>query len=211
MKGIFIALEGPDGSGKSTIIKEITKYLKRKDIDFIVTREPGGTTIGEDIRNILLDKKNKDMTSATEALLLAAARGQHVQEKILPAIEDGKVVLCDRFILSSLAYQGVGRDLGIEEVRMVNDFAIKGTRPDLTLFLHVDPITTLSRKTEEKGGDRLEREGAEFHRKVYNGYMKLLKMYPENVQMINANKSKKEVLNQSIYHIENILKGRNMQ
>lgn len=210
MKGIFIALEGPDGSGKSTMLKEITNHLMKKNIDLIVTREPGGTKIGEDIRNILLDEKNKNMLPQTEALLYAASRGQHVNEKILPAIESGKVVLCDRFILSSLAYQGVGRNLGIEEVRFINDFAIKGIRPDLTLFFHVDPATTLSRKTQKKGGDRLEREGVEFHKKVYDGYMELLKMYSGKLDMIDATKSKKEVLKQSIYSIESFLKGRNI-
>lgn len=206
MKGIFIALEGPDGSGKSTIIKHITKYLEEKNIDVLVTREPGGTKIGESIRKILLDSKNKNMTPETEALLLAAARGQHMYQKILPAVKSGKVVICERFILSSLAYQGIGRDLGIEEVRMINDFAIRGMRPDLTLFFHVDPVTTLKRKTGEKGGDRLEREGIDFHKKVYDGYVKLLEIYHKDIKIIDATKSKKEVLEQSIRHIENILK-----
>src|SRR5699024_10362369 len=111
-------------------------------------------------------------------------------------LKTGKVVICERFILSSLAYQGIGRGLGIERVKMINDFAIKGIRPNLTLFFHVDPVTTLSRKTEKRGGDRLEREGIEFHREVYNGYMKLLRMYPENVKMIDATKSVQEVFNQ---------------
>lgn len=207
MKGIFITLEGPDGSGKSTIMKSITNYFKDKNIDFIGTREPGGTEIGEEIRSIILDKKNKNMAAETEALLYAASRGQHVHEKIIPALRAGKIVLCERFILSSLAYQGVGRGLGIEEVRMINDFAIKGIRPDLTLFFHVDPSLTLDRKTEGKEGDRLEEEGAEFHREVYKGYMKLLKTYPENIKIIDASKTVEEVFNQSIYHIEKILKN----
>lgn len=208
MKGIFIALEGPDGSGKSTVIKSIRKYLEDRGIDVVETREPGGTPIGESIRRILLDNRNKAMLPETEALLLAAARGQHVKEKILPAIKSGKVVLCDRFVLSSLAYQGVGRDLGVEEVRMINDFAIKGIRPDLTLFFDVDPETTLLRKTQDKGGDRLETEGIEFHRKVYGGYLRILKDCSESIIVIDATKSKKEVINQSIVHIENYLKGR---
>lgn len=187
----------------------IVTYLKEKKMDFIWTREPGGTEIGEKIRKIILDAENKNMADETEALLYAASRGQHVQEKILPALKEGKVVLCERFILSSLAYQGIGRKLGIEEVRMINDFAIKGIRPDLTLFFHVDPATTLNRKTEHRGGDRLEKEGVDFHREVYHGYMKLLDMYPENTQIIDATKSIEEVFEQSIYYIENILKGRN--
>lgn len=208
MRGIFIVLEGPDGSGKSTVIKNIRKYLESRGIDVIETREPGGTDIGESIRKIILDNRNKAMLPETEALLLAAARGQHVKEKILPAIESGKVVLCDRFVLSSLAYQGVGRDLGVEEVRMINDFAIKGIRPDLTLFFDVDPETTLQRKTQNKEGDRLETEGVGFHRKVYDGYLSILRDCSESIVIIDATKSKKEVISQSIVHIENFLKGR---
>ena len=205
LKGIFIALEGPDGSGKSTIMKLIIDYFNEKNIDFISTREPGGTVIGEEIRHIILDKKNQNMSAETEALLYAASRGQHVHEKILPALEAGKIVITERFILSSLAYQGVGRGLGIEEIRMINDFAIKGIRPDLTLFFHVDPILTLKRKTEE-GGDRLEKEGSSFHKRVYNGYMELLNTYTDNLQIIDATKSIEEVFSQSIVHIENTMK-----
>ena len=116
MRGHFITLEGPDGSGKSTILKLIENYLGDKGIEFITTREPGGTNIGEKIRHIILDNNNTNMGGETEALLYAAARAQHVHEKIIPALEDGKLVICDRFTLSSLAYQGVGRDLGIERV-----------------------------------------------------------------------------------------------
>lgn len=205
MKGIFITLEGPDGSGKSTIMNLLRDYFYEKNIDIIFTREPGGTEIGEEIRHIILDNRHKNMLAETEALLYAASRGQHVHEKILPALNSGKIVLCERFILSSLAYQGVGRSLGVEEVRMINDFAIKGIRPDLTLFFHVDPVVTLNRKTSKKGGDRLEREGYEFHKKVYEGYMELLEMYPTNTKIIDATQSIEQVFSQSIYHIEKIL------
>lgn len=208
MKGAFIAFEGPDGSGKSTMVRMISNYFKDNNIDFIQTREPGGTRIGEDIRRILLDNRNKGMIPETEALLYAASRGQHSREKILPAIEEGKVVLCDRFLLSSLAYQGVGRGLGIEEVMMINDFAIKGIRPDLTLFFHVDPTTTLIRKTNKKGGDRLEREGDSFHKIVYEGYMELIKTYSDNVIIVDATKSKEEVFEETKIQINNFLKRR---
>lgn len=206
MKGIFIALEGPDGSGKSTIMGKITDYFKDKDIEFIGTREPGGTEIGEKIRETILDEANKAMVPETEALLYAASRGQHIHEKILPALNQGKVVICERFILSSLSYQGVGRNLGIEEVKNINDFAIRGVRPDLTLFFDVDPELTLKRKTKNQGGDRLEKEGIDFHKLVYNGYMDLMEMYPENVKIIDASKDIDEVFNQSIKHIEEALK-----
>lgn len=205
MRGLFITLEGPDGSGKSTIIKLIGDYFKEKGIDFIQTREPGGTSIGEDIRHIILDNKNTDMGEETEALLYAASRAQHVHEKILPSLNAGKLVLCDRFLLSSLAYQGVGRNLGIENVKMINDFGIRGLYPDLILFFHIDPEVTLKRKTRGSSGDRLEKEGNDFHNRVYNGYMELLKLYPDNIQIIDASQSLEEVLKSSIEKIEKLL------
>lgn len=205
MAGLFIALEGPDGSGKSTITKLLADYFKSKNIDHIITREPGGTIIGEDIRDLILDTKNTEMAPETEALLYAASRGQHVHEKIAPALKEGKIVLCDRFVLSSLAYQGVGRGLGIEKVKAINDFAIKDVYPDLILFFHIDPEVTLRRKTKKLGGDRLEKEGNDFHNKVYDGYMKLIEMYPRNVRKIDATKPVEEVLNQAIGEIEKLI------
>ncbi|HLR34569.1 MAG TPA: dTMP kinase [Tissierellales bacterium] len=205
MRGIFITLEGPDGSGKSTISRNIANYLSEENIDFITTREPGGTKIGEDIRDIILDSNNKKMCPETEALLYAASRGQHVQEKILPSLNKGKVILCERYLFSSLAYQGVGRNLGIEEVKKINDFAIKNVYPDLVLFLDVDPMEVLKRKTKRNGGDRLEREGNNFHLKVYRGYKKLIKMYPENLKIINASKSIEETSKKSIEYVKKIL------
>jgi len=203
--GKFITLEGPDGSGKSTIINLISDYMKQKGIEFTVTREPGGTLIGEEIRDIIIDNKNTNMGAETEALLFAAARGQHIHEKIIPALNDGKIVISDRFLLSSLAYQGIGRNLGVERVKMINDFGLRGIYPDLVLFFHIDPEITLERKTDGMGGDRLEQEGVEFHKKVYEGYMELLKKYPENVKIIDATKSVDEVFSQSIHEIEKLL------
>jgi dTMP kinase len=179
--------------------------MKKKGIDYIVTREPGGTLIGEEIRGIILDNKHTKMGSETEALLYAAARSQHVHEKIKPALNDGKIVICDRFVLSSLAYQGVGRDLGIERVKMVNDFGLGGLYPDLILFFHVDPEVTLSRKTDKLGGDRLEKEGNDYHKKVYNGYMELIKRYSSNISIIDATKSIEDVYAQCIGEIEKVL------
>lgn len=205
MTGKFITLEGPDGSGKSTIINLIEDYLKDKNIDYIITREPGGTQIGEKIRDLILDNNNTSMGPETEALLYAAARGQHVHEKILPALESGKTVICDRFLLSSLAYQGVGRKLGVERVKAINDFGLRGVYPDLILFFHIDPLVTLERKTNKLGGDRLEQEGSDFHNRVYNGYMELIKKYPENVKVIDATKSIEKVFNQSLIEIRKLL------
>lgn len=205
MKGLFIALEGPDGSGKSTITNLIKSYLEDKNIDFIITREPGGTALGESIREMILDKGNTDMKAETEALLYAASRAQHVHEKIRPALDQGKLVLCDRFVLSSLAYQGVGRNLGVEKVKMINDFAIDETYPDLILFFYVDPETALLRKTKDLKGDRLELEGNEFHDRVYKGYIDLIEKYPKNVKIIDATRPIKQVLEESIFQIEKIL------
>lgn len=208
MNGLFIALEGPDGSGKSTIAKLLGDYLDEKNIAYISTREPGGTEIGEKIRNLILDKEHTDMSDRTEALLYAASRSQHVDEKILPALKEGKLVLCDRFVLSSLAYQGRGRQLGIENVKQINDFAIGDVYPDLILFFYIDPSITLKRKTENDGVDRLELEGDKFHQNVYKGYMEVLDMYPKNIKKIDATKSIEDVLDQSIREIESLLENR---
>jgi dTMP kinase len=207
MRGLFITLEGPDGSGKSTMISLVGQYLAERGIDHVITREPGGTSIGEKIRGIIIDRDNSNMGAETEALLFAASRAQHVHEKILPSIKAGKVVVCDRFLLSSLAYQGVGRGLGIQEVKAVNDFGLRGITPDLILFFHVDPEVTLLRKTKE-GGDRLEEEGGAFHREVYQGYMNLLKMYPENIVMIDAEKPIDEVYAQTITALARVLNSK---
>lgn len=204
MLGKFITLEGPDGSGKSTFIRLISEYMESKGISFIVTREPGGTPIGEKIRDIILDNENINMGSETEALLYAAGRSQHIHEKIIPALKEGKIVISDRFLLSSLAYQGVGRGLGIENVKMINDFGLRGIQPDLILFFHIDPEITLERKTTQ-GGDRLEKEGNDFHRKVYEGYRELIEKYPENICRIDARKSVDEVFQQGLSEIKKIL------
>ena len=165
MSGIFITLEGPDGSGKSTVVESLSEYFNNSKIDYIFTREPGGTDIGEDIRNIILDNKNTLMSPRTEALLYAASRSQHVHEKIKPALQAGKVVLCERFVLSSLVYQGIGRGLGVGDVKAINDFGIEGLKPDLTLFFNIDPIVSLKRKRVGDNVDRLEMEGAGLDRK----------------------------------------------
>lgn len=206
MSGIFITLEGPDGSGKSTVVESLSEYFNNRKIDYIFTREPGGTDIGEDIRNIILDNKNTLMSPRTEALLYAASRSQHVHEKIKPALQAGKVVLCERFVLSSLVYQGIGRGLGVGDVKAINDFGIEGLKPDLTLFFNIDPIVSLKRKRVGDNVDRLEMEGAGFHREVYKGYLELINMYPENIVVIDASKSAEKVFEQVKKEVENKLK-----
>ena len=173
MKGIFITFEGNDGCGKTTQINLVSDYLKSLGYDVLVSREPGGTAISEKIRTIILDPDNKGMDPACEALLYAASRAQHVSEVIIPALEAGKVVICDRFVESSIVYQGIGRELGIDEVRTINDFAIKGCRPDITFLITLAPVIGIRRKIESGKPDRLEMENIKFHQKVFDGYEKL--------------------------------------
>ncbi len=202
---MFITFEGPDGSGKSTIIQKVYDYLIENDYEVIKTREPGGSPIAEKIRDLILDTENTKMGYRTEALLYAASRAQHVEETILPALNENKIVLCDRFLISSLAYQGVGRDLGIENVRKINEFAINGVFPDFVLFFDVDPITTLKRKSSLDTADRLEKEGNNFHERVYNGYKQILNS-EKDIEIIDATQSIEDVFNQCI----NVLKRRNV-
>ncbi|AQP54329.1 dTMP kinase [Vagococcus penaei] len=190
MQGIFITIEGPDGSGKSTLIKELIPLIEKTcRVPLCVTREPGGIDISEQIRQIILSPENSAMDDRTEALLYAAARRQHLVQKVLPALEAGKLVLCDRFVDSSLAYQGAGRQLGMEEVWQINQFAIQGTMPNLTLYLDVDAAVGLERinkgrKTSEL--DRLDQEALAFHETVREAYLVLLDNHPERIKKIDA-------------------------
>ena len=193
---MFITFEGPDGSGKSTVIKAVYERLINDGYSVILTREPGGTPIAEKIRNVILDNSNTALDARTEALLYAASRRQHLVEKIWPAIKEGKIVLCDRFLDSSLAYQGEGRKLGIENILNVNLFATENTYPDLTLFFNISPEEGLKRVSKDKKrvADRLDNENANFHQEVYNGFLKVNSMYKDRIQVIDATKSLNEVI-----------------
>ncbi|MCD3350744.1 dTMP kinase [Clostridium botulinum D/C] len=188
-KGVFITLEGPDGSGKTTIVKMIEKYLKENNVDYISTREPGGINISEQIREIILDTKNTEMDARTEALLYVASRRQHLAERVIPALKLGKIVICDRFIDSSLAYQGYARGIGIDEVMSINEFAIDGYMPNLTLYLDIEPEIGLKRisQNDKREVNRLDLEKLDFHKKVREGYFKVLEKYPNRINKINAN------------------------
>jgi dTMP kinase len=192
----LINLEGVEGSGKSTLIKSVNNFLQDKGKKVIVSREPGGIEIAEQIRSIILDKKNLKMDARTEALLYAAARRQHLVEKIIPSLNEGKIVLCDRFIDSSLAYQGHARGLGIDEVLSINKFAIGNFMPNLTLYLDLDPQIGLDRISKNKGREvnRLDLEEITFHKKVREGYEEVLKRFPERIVRINANQELEIVL-----------------
>ena len=193
---MFITFEGPDGSGKSTVIKAVYERLINDGYSVILTREPGGTPIAEKIRDIILDNSNTALDARTEALLYAASRRQHLVEKIWPAIKEGKIVLCDRFLDSSLAYQGEGRKLGIENILNVNLFATENTYPDLTLFFNISPEEGLKRVSKDKKrvADRLDNENANFHQAVYNGFLKVNSMYKDRIQVVDATKSLNEVI-----------------
>ncbi len=205
MKGLFISVEGTDGAGKSTQIDLLLEHLKSKGIDVIYTREPGGTYISEKIREIILDTDNEGMKDACEALLYAASRAQHVREKIVPALNEGKVVLCDRYVDSSIVYQGVARGLGIDEVRAINDFAIGGVMPDITLFFDLTVEESVKRKKNMGSLDRIEKESFDFHKKIYDGYIKLAESDPERIKRIDASKPVEEVHAQVLKALEGLI------
>ena len=191
-KGIFITVEGSDGSGKSTQIGNIKRYFEDRNIQAIFTREPGGTHIGEKIREIILDNDNKEMTGLTEAFLYAAARAQHVDEKILPALQQGRIVICDRFVDSSIAYQGYGRQLG-NVVKEVNQYAVRDVLPDLTIFFDLSPEKGRERiKRNNMTFDRLEKENMDFHQRVYRGYQEIIEG-EQRFAVIDASKSEEQV------------------
>ncbi|MBQ0017659.1 MAG: dTMP kinase [Clostridiales bacterium] len=191
-KALFITLEGGDGAGKSTQIENIKKYFEEKGKECVITREPGGTPVGEKLREVLLDCSNGEMEDVTEMMIFAASRAQHVRELIRPSLADGKIVICDRFKDSSLAYQGIGRDLG-DMVENVNNIAVDGLVPDITFWLDVDPETGKARASNAGELDRLEREKMDFHQKVYEGYLKLCRENPERIKRIDATKPIEEI------------------
>ena len=191
-RGLFITFEGSDGSGKTTQYRLFAKYLKEQSFDVITTRDPGGTEISEKIRTLILDPDNKEMTDMTEAFLFAASRTQHVSQLIRPAVEEGKIVLCDRFMDSSIAYQGYGRGLG-DCVRQINEVAVMGMQPDLTFFLDLKPEDGRKRNIRAGKADRLEQQDIEFHDRVYEGYRKLAEIYSSRFIIIDASGSIDEV------------------
>lgn len=197
MSGLFITIEGPDGAGKSSVVKRLVEAIQQTTArPLVVTREPGGSEIAERIRAILLDPIHTNMDDRTEALLLAAGRRQHVVEKINPALQRGDIVLCDRFVDSSIAYQGQARGVGIEEVKNINEFAIEGLRPDLTIYLDVDAEVGLNRiknKNSNRTQDRLELEEVAFHDEVRKGYLALIKAEPDRFVTVDASQSEDKV------------------
>ncbi|QFF97369.1 dTMP kinase [Psychrobacillus glaciei] len=201
-KGYFISSEGPEGAGKTTVMNLLGVRLKDEGFDVVMTREPGGIMISEKIRNIILDNEHIMMDSRTEALLYAAARRQHLVEKVQPALDAGKVVICDRFIDSSLAYQGYARGIGVEEILAINQFAIGKTMPDKTILFDIEPKVGLARieahNNREK--NRLDVESLDFHQKVREGYLSLVDRYPKRIQVVDASQSLQIVL-EEVYNV----------
>ncbi len=202
-RGYFISFEGGDGSGKSTQIKLLKEYLENKGFNVILTREPGGTNIGEKIRNIILDPDNKEMDSMTEAMLYAASRAQHVAQVIKPAVDRGDIVICDRFVDSSIAYQGYGRGLG-DSITIINSYAVAGYMPDFTFLLKLKPQAG-SKRIEGREKDRIELEAVDFHQKVYDGYEALEKTYPDRIVGIDATGTIEEIKNIISKHVDDLL------
>ncbi|SEP06800.1 dTMP kinase [Paenibacillus sp. OV219] len=195
-KGLFLTFEGGEGAGKTTLINGVVEALRNRGRNVLSTREPGGSPIAEQIRGVILDKINTAMDARTEALLYAAARRQHLVEIVLPALDRGDVVICDRFVDSSLAYQGHARGLGIAEVRSINDFAIDGVMPNLTIWMDISPEAGLARINSTKGREvnRLDLEELAFHERVREGYQLLMANEPDRIIRVNAEQSTENVL-----------------
>lgn len=206
-KGLFVSVEGPEGAGKTTIIQMLAKHLENKGYPVLHTREPGGIDIAEQIRKVILAKENTAMDPRTEALLYAAARRQHLIEKVKPSFEAGALILCDRFIDSSLAYQGYARGLGMDEVFTINQFAIEDMMPRLTLYFDIEPELGLERINQHDGREvnRLDLETIDFHRKVREGYHLLIDKFPERIYKIDASKPVDTVFIEALSKIEELL------
>jgi len=208
VSGYFITLEGGEGAGKSTVLTSLAHHLEMNGYDILVTREPGGIDIAERIREIILNPEHVAMDGRTEALLYAAARRQHLVEKVFPALKQGKIVLCDRFIDSSLAYQGYARELGLDDVFSINQFAIQDCMPNLTLFFDISPKKGLKRISANKDRERnrLDLEKLDFHEKVYEAYQILVEKFPERIQVINADQPiemvEKDAITKIIHKLE---------
>jgi len=208
MKGLFIVMEGPDGSGKTTQINLLKEYLEEAGYECLITREPGGTVIGEEIRQLILNPEYKEMSPVTEMLLYAASRAQLVHEVIGPALEEGKIVISDRFVDSSIVYQGIARKLGISTVSVVNAPGIGIYRPDGIFFIDLSEAEGLRRKKEQKNLDRMEQEGIDFHHMVSEGYRKVLSGRPE-VMKIDGGRSIDTIQKKIRNHVDELLKKKN--
>lgn len=208
MKGLFIVMEGPDGSGKTTQINLLEQYLKEAGYECLITREPGGTVIGEKVRELILNPEYKEMSPVTEMLLYAASRAQLVHEVIGPALEAGKIVISDRFVDSSIVYQGIARNLGISTVAAVNAPGIGIYRPDGIFFIDLSEAEGIRRKKNQKKLDRMEQESIDFHHLVSEGYRKVLAERPEVIK-IDGGKDIDVIQKKIRNHVDELLKKKN--
>lgn len=205
-KGYFITFEGNDGSGKTTVCLKIKEELERQGYDVVYTREPGGSQIAEEIRNVILDVNHTNMDPKCEALLYAASRRQHLVEIVLPALDKGKIVLCDRFVDSSLAYQGYARNIGMDEIWNINQFAIHDCMPDKTIFLSVSIETGQKRMDGRGDKNRLDLENSEFHMNVRKGYEILIDTYKDRIVVVDAEPDPQTVFENTLKEIMKVIK-----
>ena len=199
-KGLLVSLEGPDGAGKSSVLEALVPILEENGHQVVTTREPGGVPISEAIREVILDQKNTEMDGKTELLLYIASRRQHLIEKVLPALESGKLVIMDRFIDSSVAYQGFGRGLGVSDIEWLNRFATDGLKPDVTLYFDLDVEEGLARIARNKNREvnRLDLEGLDMHRRVRQGYLYAFENEPDRIVNIDASQTLESVVQDSL-------------
>lgn len=209
-RGLFITVEGTDGSGKTTQMGFMNDYFKGAGHEVLLTREPGGTRISEKVRSIILEPDHTEMGNITEFLLYSSARAQLVHEVIKPSLEKGMIVVCDRYVDSSYAYQGYGRGLDLELLKTVSEFAIGGVMPDITFFFDLDPETALNRRLASTLSDRIENERLEFHKRVYSGYERLADKYPERIRRIDADRPADSIWAEVREILDFILKQRHM-
>lgn len=203
MKGKFITFEGSEGSGKSTQIELTCKYLKANKKNILFVREPGGVRISEKIRDLLLDVKSENMGDECETLLYMAARAQLVKEVIVPALKEGKIVLCDRFLDSTIAYQGYGNGVDLATIKKIGQFATQSIKPDLTIIFDIDTAKGLSRTNSVK--DRIEQRALSYHKRVRKGYLELAKKESKRIKLIEVNKSIEEIQEIVKHHIDKLL------
>lgn len=206
-QGKFITIEGIDGCGKTTVTALLVQRLIQEGYDVVHTREPGGIDIAEQIRNVILDPSNTAMDPRTEALLYAASRRQHLVEKVIPALNAGKLVVCERFLDSSLAYQGIARGIGIDPILKINDFAIESHMPDITLLLNVDVNTAMERMKDRQGKDRLDQESMAFHHLVHDAFDQIASMYPNRIVKVDATQSIDTVVETMLSKLNEVLHG----
>ena len=205
-KGFMVVFDGSNGAGKTTVINEVERYLKSKGLDVLLTREPGGTPIGEKIRSIILDSSTPEMCDMTELMLFGAGRSQHIQEKIIPALNDGKIIISDRFDAATFSFQHYARGIDIDIITKINNLALNGFKPDMNIILDLDPLEGLKRvKQRGEGLDRLEDEKLDFLDKARNGYLSQAKDQPDKFEVIDASKTKECVLQDVIKVIDSLL------